>query len=112
VEPPTASHHIAFRPGMRTPLTLGAAAYAILASESAVPGEPAAATLARGQGYARSHGEIEAGAYGVAAWIPIGEAGTRACLNLITYREDIADGAGPVMRRAADKVGRLLRMAE
>lgn len=112
VEPTTASHHIAFRPGMRTPLTLGAAAYAILASEPAVPGEPAAATLAREQGYARSHGEIEAGAYGVAAWIPIGEAGTRACLNLITYREDIADDAGPVMRRAADKVGRLLRLAE
>jgi len=112
VEPTTATHHIAFRPGMRTSLTLGAAAYAILASGPAAPDEPAAATLAREQGYARSHGEIEAGAYGVAAGIPIGETGTRACLNLITYREDIADQAGPVMRRAADKVGRLLRLAD
>jgi hypothetical protein len=33
----------------------------------------------------------------------------RACLNLITYREDIADGAGPQMRRAADRVGCLLQ---
>ena len=31
VEPTTAPHHLAFRPGMRTPLTRGAAAYAILA---------------------------------------------------------------------------------
>jgi DNA-binding IclR family transcriptional regulator len=112
VEPTTASHHIAFMPGMRTPLNLGAAAYAILASSPATPDEPAAVGAAREHGYARSHGEIEAGAYGVAAWIPMGEPGTRACLNLITYREDIADGAGPVMRRAADKVGRLLRLPE
>lgn len=108
VEPTTASHHIAFMPGMRTPLTLGAAAYAILASGPAAPGEPAAVAVAREQGYARSHGEIEAGAYGVAAWIPMGDTGTRACLNLITYRGDIADGAGPDLRRAADTVGRLL----
>jgi DNA-binding IclR family transcriptional regulator len=112
VEPTTATHHIAFRPGMRTPLTLGAAAYAILASGPAAPDEPAQTAVARERGYARSHGEIEEGAYGVAAWIPIGGTGTRACLNLITYREDVADGAGPVLRRAADKVGRLLRQAE
>jgi DNA-binding IclR family transcriptional regulator len=109
VEPTTASHHIAFRPGMRTPLTIGSAAYAILASGPATQGEPAAVAVARKRGYSRSHGEVEAGAYGVAAWIPMGETGTRACLNLITYREDIADGAGPDMRRAADEVGRLLR---
>jgi DNA-binding IclR family transcriptional regulator len=108
VEPTTASHHIAFMPGMRTPLTLGAAAYAILASGPATPDEPAPVAVARERGYARSHGEIEAGAYGVAAWIPMGDTGTRACLNLITYREDVADGAGPDMRRAADEVGRLL----
>ena len=112
VEPTTASHHIAFQPGMRTPLTLGAAAYAILASGPAGPGEPAAVAVARDRGFARSHGEVEAGAYGVAAGIPMGGSGTRACLNLITYREDVADGAGPDMRRAADQVGRLLRALE
>jgi DNA-binding IclR family transcriptional regulator len=112
VEPTTASHHIAFQPGMRTSLTIGAAAYAILASGPAGPGEPAAAADARERGFARSHGEVEAGAYGVAAWIPMGGSGTRACLNLITYREDIAEGAGPDMRRAADQVGRLLHALE
>ena len=108
VEPTTAAHHLAFKPGMRTPLTLGAAGYAILASGPVTEGEPATVAVARERGYARSHGEIEAGAYGVAAWIPMGDTGTRACLNLITYREDIADAAGPDLRRAADDVGRLL----
>lgn len=108
VEPTTAPHHLAFKPGMRTPLSRGAAAYAILASGPAAEGEAAEVTAARGRGFARSHGEIEPGAYGVAAWIPIAT-GTRACLNLITYREDVADGAGPDLRRAADEVGRLLR---
>jgi DNA-binding IclR family transcriptional regulator len=108
-EPTTAPHHLAFRPGMRTPLTRGAAGYAILASGPPVPGEPEQVAVARAQGYARSHSEIEAGQYAVAAWIPMTGAGTRACLNLITYRQDIADSAGPDMRRAADEVGSLLR---
>jgi DNA-binding IclR family transcriptional regulator len=109
VEPTTASHHLAFRLGMRTPLTLGAAGYAILAAGPPVPGEPQAVTVARERGYARSHAEIEAGQYAVAAWIPAGGTATRACLNLITYRQDVAEGAGPEMRRAADEVGRVLR---
>jgi DNA-binding IclR family transcriptional regulator len=106
--PTTVQHHLAFRPGMRTPLTLGAAGYAILASGPQLPGEPEAVTAARALGYARSHAEIEEGQYAVAAWIPMRATATRACLNLITYREDTADMAGSSMRRAADKVGRLL----
>jgi DNA-binding IclR family transcriptional regulator len=109
VEPTTATHHLAFRPGMRTPLARGAAGYAILAGGPATAGEPAQVTLARERGYASSHAEIEAGQYAVAAWIPMGATPARACLNLITYRQDVADGAGPQMRRAADEVGRLLR---
>jgi DNA-binding IclR family transcriptional regulator len=109
VEPTTASHHIAFRPGMRTSLTIGAAAYAIRASEPATPDEPAAVAAAREAGFARSFSEIEAGAYGVAAWIPMGDTGTRACLMLITYVEEIAAAAGPDLRRAADEAGQLLK---
>jgi DNA-binding IclR family transcriptional regulator len=107
VEPTTATHHLAFRLGMRTPLTRGAAGYAILAAGPEIPGEPDAVTLARERGYARSHSEIEVGQYAVAAWIPMRD-NPPACLNLITHRDDIADAAGPAMRRAADKVGRLL----
>lgn len=107
VEPTTAAHHLAFRPGMRTPLTRGAAGYAILAAGPPVAGEPDQVAAARERGYATSHAEVEAGQHAVAAWIPM-EGSTRACLNLITYRADVVDGAGPAMRRAADQVGRLL----
>ncbi|MFN2538073.1 MAG: IclR family transcriptional regulator [Mycobacteriales bacterium] len=109
VEPTTATHHIAFKPGMRTPLTVGAAAYAIRAFGPATPDEPAAVALAREQGYARSFSEVEAGAHAVAAWLPLSLSGMRACLMLITYIEEVAEGAGPVMRRAADEVGELLK---
>lgn len=108
VEPTTANHHLAFRPGMRTPLNRGAAGYALLAAGPVLPGEPDQVTAAREQGYARSHAEIEEGQYAVAAWIP-SPPPVRACLNLITYRADIADSAGPDMRRAADRVGRALK---
>jgi DNA-binding IclR family transcriptional regulator len=94
---------------MRTPLTRGAAGYAILAAGPALPGEPPQVTLARERGYATSHAEVEAGQFAVAAWIPMRGTSARACLNLITYREDIAEGAGPQMRRSADQVGRLLQ---
>lgn len=109
-EPTTAEHHLMFRPGMRTPLDRGAAGYALLASAPPVRGEPEAVTLARKRGYASSHAEIEEGQYAVAAWIPSTTTGQpRACLNLITYRADIADVAGAEMRRAADEVARLSR---
>jgi DNA-binding IclR family transcriptional regulator len=107
VEPTTALHHLSFRPGMRTPLNRGAAGYALLAAGPVVAEEPNAVALAREQGYAHSHAEIEDGQYAVAAWIPT--SGTRACLNLITYRKETADSAGLSIRRAADKVGRLLQ---
>jgi DNA-binding IclR family transcriptional regulator len=109
IEPTTATHHIAFRPGMRTSLTLGAAAYAIRAFGPPTPDEPEAVPIARTRGFALSFSEIEAGAYGVAAWIPMDPGMPRACLNLITYSESIVHGAGPEMRRAADDVGRRLR---
>jgi DNA-binding IclR family transcriptional regulator len=108
-EPTTSTHHLAFRLGMRTPLTRGAAGYALLAAGPPAPGEPAAVPLAREWGYARSHEEVEAGQFAVAAWIPMVGAATRACLNLITYQQDVAEAAGPEMRRAADQVGRMLR---
>lgn len=108
VEPTTAAHHIAFRPGMRTPLTLGAAGYALLAAKPPRETEPEAVSAARARGYATSHAEIEEGQYAVAAWIPT-DGVTSACLNLITYRSDIAESAGPEMRRAADDVGVLLK---
>lgn len=111
VEPTTATHHIAFRPGIRTPLDRGAAGYAILAGAPAVDGEPPAVAAARELGYAHSHSEVEAGAYGVSAWIPVTAPSPRISLNIMTYSHSVAAGAGPAMRQAADELGRLLRAA-
>lgn len=112
VEPTTAVHHIAFKPGMRTPLDRGAAAYAIRASGPLVADEPEAVTEARRTGFARSYAEVEDGAFAVAAGVTIGPSAPRACLNLITYNPVIADSAGPDMREAAQEVTRLLGVLE
>jgi len=57
VEPPGSDIHVAYRPGLRHPLARGASGKAIL--------------LGRGGGgagrFAESHGELEPGAYGIAA---------------------------------------------
>lgn len=103
-EPRTATHHIAFRPGMRTPLDRGSAAAALLASRPFTEGEDPAITAVRDRGFSRSYGEVLEGVHGVAAWIPLNEPGMSACLNLITYIEPIADAAGPLLREAADRI--------
>ncbi|MCC5577488.1 helix-turn-helix domain-containing protein [Microtetraspora sp. AC03309] len=106
VEPTTASHHIAFKAGMRTPINRGAAGYALLAAGPEAAEEPAEVTQARERGYATSSGEIEFGAYGVAA--PIPNSHPRACLNLITHREDQARAAEAFVLKAAQQVGAAL----
>lgn len=103
VEPTTVAHHVAFKAGMRTPINRGAAGYALLAAGPPSPGEPAEATLARERGYATSTGEVEPGAYGVAASIP--RAKPCACLNIITYRADQAKAAEGHIVEAAKRVG-------
>ncbi|MFI5621853.1 IclR family transcriptional regulator [Nocardioides sp. NPDC051685] len=111
IEPTNASYHISFQPGMKTPLDRGASGYSLLAARPPTPDEPPAVTLARQTGYARSHGEVRPGAFAVSAWIPTDETPTRATLSIVTYTEEIADKAGVEIRRAADKIGRLLDRA-
>ena len=67
VEPTRAPMHVAYRPGRRHPLRLGASGKAILAGRPAAAGEPAEIALARKRGYASSAGEIQPGAVGIAA---------------------------------------------
>jgi DNA-binding IclR family transcriptional regulator len=111
VEPTTATHHISFRPGMRTPMDRGAAAYAIRALAPPAAGELEQVAHARELGYASSHGEIEGGAYGIAAPIPADESSPHSCLLVITYRPDVAERAGEELRKAAARVNRQLRAA-
>ncbi|WP_189241228.1 IclR family transcriptional regulator, partial [Actinomadura livida] len=85
VEPLTVTHHIAFRAGMRTPLDRGAAGYALLASMPPAAGEPDAVARARAAGYATSAGEVEAGAFAIAA--PIADVHPPAALSIMSHRE-------------------------
>ncbi|MDO5738684.1 MAG: IclR family transcriptional regulator [Ornithinimicrobium sp.] len=57
-EPRTTMAHIAYRPGVQHPITQGAPGLAILAGEEPQAGERPEITLARGRGWAQSHGEV------------------------------------------------------
>ncbi|GAA3204376.1 IclR family transcriptional regulator [Actinocorallia longicatena] len=107
VEPTTATHHIAFRSGMRTPLDRGAAGYALMSAGGPAADEPAQVTLARERGYATSLGEVLVGAYAVAA--PVPHTHPRACVNIITHREDQAAVAEAQVVKAAQRIGQALR---
>ncbi|MFE2426685.1 IclR family transcriptional regulator [Streptomyces sp. NPDC059373] len=107
VEPPTASYVLSFRAGSRHPLGRGSAGIALLSAQSPSPGEAANITEARKRGFAATFGEVEPGAYGVA--VPITVPGLPAtCLNLITYRPEIADRAAPTLTAAAARLRSVL----
>lgn len=108
VEPTTSTHHIAFRAGQWAPMDRGSAAYAILAGSPPTAGEPDAVRKAREVGFARSHGEVESGSYGIAASIKLPDQMPRACLNVITHRQELADSVGPEVRKAADELSEAL----
>ena len=65
-------------------------------------------TRARAQGFSVSKGEVEPGAHGMAVLIHQGDGVPNACLNLITYRDDIMAGAAPAMLDGAARISALL----
>lgn len=107
VEPLTVSHHLAFRAGMRTPLNRGAAGYALLAAAPPQPDEPDAVGTARQQGYATSAGQVEAGAFAIAA--PIPHVHPRACLAVMSHREEQVLSARKPLMEATARLGREAR---
>ncbi|MDQ8707942.1 helix-turn-helix domain-containing protein [Streptomyces sp. LHD-70] len=107
VEPRTVSHHLGYRVGSRHPLGIGAAGLALSSLRLPAPGEPAGVAEVRERGYARTFGEIEPGAYGVAVPLHTADPGLHLCVNLITTREDVADGAVPAMLTVAEELSAL-----
>jgi DNA-binding IclR family transcriptional regulator len=71
VEPRSTSLHIAYRIGLRHPLTVAASGLAILAGNPPRPGERPEVTAGRASGWVRTRGELLAGATGIAAPIPV-----------------------------------------
>lgn len=109
VTPTTALYHLAFRTGSRHPLGRGSAGICLLAALPARPGEREAVTRARAQGFAVSKGEVEPGAHGLAVLLhQPGEPSPVACINLITYRDDVMARAVPSMLAGAARIDALL----
>src|SRR6478609_3830023 len=108
VSPSNSTYHLAFRTGSRHPLGRGSAGICLLSALPARPGERPEVTRARTQGFAVSKGEVEPGAHGLAVLIRQGADIPHACLNLITYRDDVMARAAPVMLEGAARVSALL----
>jgi DNA-binding IclR family transcriptional regulator len=108
VEPPAASYVLSFRTGSRHPLGRGSAGVALLAAQPPAPGEDERIGAVRERGYAATFGEVEPGAYGVAVPLAVAPGVPAACLNLITYREEIAADAAPALVEAAGRIGAAL----
>jgi len=107
VEPQNSRYHIAFADGSRHPLDRGAAGHVLRAELPPSDSETEVVRQVREAGYARTFGEVEPGAYGLA--VPCSGLGFEACLNLITYREDVAGGALERMLEAGRAISRALK---
>lgn len=102
VEPANARYHLSFREGSRHPLDRGSAGIALQTLATPRPGEPTDISGARELGFASTHGQVEPGAYGVAVPLPPLPGMPAACVNVITYRADVAERAvEPVTRTVA-----------
>jgi DNA-binding IclR family transcriptional regulator len=108
VEPAGLIARLSYRPGHRSPLDRGAAAYALRAQLPPEPGEPPGVAKARRDKFAIAHGEVTAGAYGVAAPVPRAPGDRPACVLLITVDRQLADSALPAVTDAARQIAALL----
>ena len=101
IEPQTSEIHLAYRPGIRHPVELGAPGLALLAGGPVIEGERDDVALARRRGWAVSAGEVIAGLASVAAPIDDGSGmatGAVAVVHLAAADID-TDAVG---RRVAD----------
>ncbi|MEV0426921.1 helix-turn-helix domain-containing protein [Micromonospora sp. NPDC050495] len=96
VEPSWTSFHVAYRSGSRHPLERGAAGRAILAGRAGQAG-PVSST-----------GELQSGAYGVAAPV-LGVAGLEASVGVVALAPLDVATVGPQVNAAAEAVAAALR---
>ena len=79
IEPQTSEVHLAYRPGIRHPVELGAPGLALLAGGPPIDGERDDVAVARRRGWAVSAGEVIAGLASVAAPIDDGSGSRGRC---------------------------------
>lgn len=96
VEPTGVPMHLTFKTGSRHPLDRGSAGYALSSLRPASPADPAPVAEARTLGYARSHDEVEPGAWGISVPIDPTVTGVDACIHVTTFRSEVAERAAPL----------------
>jgi DNA-binding IclR family transcriptional regulator len=104
VEPRMAAYHVSFAQGSRHPVDRGAAGHAIQAWYPPSDTDSETVREARAKGYAITYGEVEPNMYGLAAPIRGESLEVPACINLITTRKELAEGAGPAIIAAAKRI--------
>lgn len=101
IEPRNADYHLSFAEGSRHALDRGSAGLALTSLRPASDDDPEELVRARELGWARTFGEVEPGAHGLAVPVPAGATRPACCINLITYSEQTLDGALELMLEAA-----------
>lgn len=110
VEPPNADIHVAYRIGVRHRLDQGASGIAILAGRPPSSEDLPAVVEARRRGYARSAGELQGGAVGIAVPLSVDGEPIDMSVGLVTLSAsgiDI-DKEIPLLQAAASSIAALI----
>ncbi|MEI4270267.1 IclR family transcriptional regulator [Klenkia sp. LSe6-5] len=109
VEPRDSPAHVAFRPGNRHPVHLGATGLALLMPEPPDPADREVLTAARARGWVSSLGEVIPGMRAVAAPVRRPDGSAAGALAVIFVDQAVDDAAvGAVLVTAADRVSAVL----
>ncbi|GAA4624186.1 helix-turn-helix domain-containing protein [Actinoallomurus vinaceus] len=107
-EPRGSDIHIAYRPGNRHAIDRGAPGIAILAGRPPRPDEPPVVEDARRAGYSVTAGQLQPGAWGLAAPImPTGRP-AEASVGVVTIGAQQESAIAPRVRAAATEIAHLL----
>src|SRR4051795_6488337 len=109
VPPREPSMHIAYRVGMRHPLSQGSPGHVLLAALPPAPSEPENIARVREEGYAVSRGELLPGATGVAAAIESPGHEPEASVSAVWIEGIEADEAAVAVSAAASEISASLR---
>lgn len=109
VMPRTSNLHVAYRVGMRHPVTRGAPGIALMAAAAPVEGERPAVTEARARGYATSTGELLVGATGIAAAVAAPGHEAEAAISAVWIDGRDAQAASVPLLHAAGTISAALR---
>jgi DNA-binding IclR family transcriptional regulator len=108
VEPRSTNLHVAYRLGLRHPISVAASGLAILAGGPPQPGERPEVEQARSRGYAVSSGELLPGATGVACPIVVRGRPAEASISAVWAGDRDPSEPAALVARSAQAIARAL----